>query len=141
MTLPKVVRENRAKSVGGRRLLALASFLETKVPRKRFYFGRVVADDGHSRGCGSNGCAMGWAPSVPMLRMAGLRRNTAGMPVFKDTDYYISVATALFDISSEEAVFLFQPKEVGGVPGTLPTSATPKQVAAHIRDFVYYSGM
>lgn len=57
-----------------RRLETLATFLETEVPRKFFdmaLFGNV--DPGQKfGGCGTVGCALGWATAIPSFRKAGL---------------------------------------------------------------------
>lgn len=72
------------KSVGRKRLMALATFLDTKAPEIKGKFsmstwGRNGRNPtykpkefvaGH---CGTTACALGWGTAVPMLRKAGLR--------------------------------------------------------------------
>jgi len=135
----------KPKTEGGKRLIALASFLEKKVPKKRFDFDRVVGPGGSARRCGTSACAMGWAPSVPLLRKAGLRRDYAGRLRTLNTTgaHYLSIACWLFDIKFEEANFLFTP----GLPDAentytlLPSDAGPRDVASRIRNFVRVKGI
>src|SRR4051812_34205362 len=56
-----------------RRLLKLANKLET-VPRKKFDMGQWWGPvrDAQENVCGTAGCALGWATTVPSFRAAGL---------------------------------------------------------------------
>ena len=131
-----------------RRLLALADFLETKVPRKQFNFGVVVIDVDKfeiprwlnkplSPDCGAAGCAMGWAPSMRFFKREGWT-FADGFLCSPDgrTRAYEFAAMEMFDITLADARFLFAlgPKK-DGYSG-LGSGATPKQVAKHIRKFV-----
>lgn len=128
-----------------RRLLALADFLETKVPRKQFNFGVVVTEVDKfkhpkwlnkplSPDCGAAGCAMGWAPSMRCFKREGWT-FTDGYLCAPDgrTRFYVNAAMEMFDITYADATYLFTP---GDDHSGLPNTATPKQVAKHIRKFV-----
>lgn len=138
-----------------RRLLALAKFLEEKVPSRYFDFNRVVGATGRkvkpmkrlTPKCGAVGCAMGWAPSVPCLRQDGWRLRLS----WREGDDYLffrqgdschvnmyDAARKMFGLGPRATEYLFLP---GGDFSGLPQSATPKQVAEHIRAFVKRGGI
>lgn len=136
-----------------RRLEALCRKLDT-IPRKRFNYSHWVDVDWEGKpdlSCGTSACALGWATTVPCLRQAGLRlvKDNAGSYVSlrgsrlnQDDDPSISAAKHVFDITYDEAYYLFIPKDdfIGGAakPGA---EATAKQVARHIRKFIERGGM
>lgn len=109
--------------------------------------------------CGATACALGWAATIPELYEAGLR--IAGVPMrrYADADVgacgyityvgsetlpsaawssSIAAACAVFDLTVQEAEFLFQPgsREYG----MMTCTATAAQVAAHIRAFIQRGG-
>lgn len=131
-----------------RRLLALAKFLETKVPRKRFNYSDWVGTNWKGKqdlSCGTTGCALGWAATMPLFRRLGMelrkKDGGGGYVALKGAKEYGSEAShdaaiAVFSISTDESEYLFAPFCSG-----LPTTATPKRVARHIRQFVERGGM
>ena len=110
--------------------------------------------------CGTTACAIGWAATIPELYEAGLR--IVGVPMQRYADAAVgacarikyvgsetlpsaarssslAAACAVFDLTVQEAEFLFLPgpRAYGLMPGT----ATAAQVAAHIRAFIQRGGM
>lgn len=132
-----------------KRLLKLADFLE-KLPRKKFQFDTLVEGPDKPRadfGCGSVGCAIGWAPvCFPRsleYRTLGKRSYNhfivaiKGRSLPKWSSGFSLVAQGFFGLDSREADGLFNPRsqeEIG--ERLLDFDATPKQVAALIRRFV-----
>lgn len=136
-----------------RRLLLLASFLETLPPR-RFKFGVWLEGwDGVNKpmDCGTVCCAFGWAPSVPELHEAGLRIMVSGAGVdrldappsygFVHATFYIDgdenpdgfdneldVAERFFGLESKEAEYLFLP---GGWLANRAAAAISNGLGAH----------
>ena len=126
-----------------RRLLALADFLETKVPRKNFDFGAISSGDVDrlTPSCGSTGCAMGWAPSMRCFKREGwkLSRWDGEYDLVRSNGehlFYIDAAMEMFGLSEDESHYLFTPGDFAGNEGRLDVTATPKQVAKRIRQFV-----
>lgn len=123
-------------AVGNRRLLKLADFLD-KLPRKRFTYDRWVAEDWTEKSCGTAGCALGWAASMPAFQRLGLSiSDVYGLPAPAFNDGLqgpMAAARAIF--GEEQAVIdLF-------VPSTdAEEKATPKYVARKIRKFVKARG-
>lgn len=144
------------------RLLYLADQLE-KIPRKKFDFRSWSALDGESlidergdeaarsrfKACGTTACAIGWAASMPKFRRLKFKLSREGEPSFVcSTEKHpgpqeylgLGAISALFEISSDAAIFLFMPVGAAYPVSTLgmglPKTATPKQVAARIRKFV-----
>lgn len=129
---------------GGKLLLALADFLEND-PRVEGHFdmAHVLAENGGDlfrtkRGkpdlhaCGTAACAMGWAPTVPSIRRAGLsyvklRAGDWYIGVHGIACDFIDAAEDIFDIAGSDADYLFYPRD---------GHRTPKQVARNIRQFV-----
>ena len=119
-------------------LLRLARKLESLKPRQ-FDYNRWSApnhkeDDRYS--CGSVGCALGWAVTIPSIAKAGLfmlGHWPASQRKDRDPALGAVAACSVFGISQGEACALFLPQDSG-----LPNAeyATPKQVAKHIRRFV-----
>lgn len=118
--------------VGNRRLLKLARFLE-RLPPKRFNYNTYVGADwkGDAKLCGTTACAIGWATTIPEFRKLGLRLDNYGDPYGCSVDYHNEPGTSLFAITDEEWGYLFIPQT-----GPLPKTASAKQVAKHIRNFV-----
>lgn len=135
-------------------LLALADFLD-ELPPQRFDYAQWVGEDWQGKpdlSCGTCACAMGWGPSVPALKAAGLRLSKVdGMPWihldgdlvpddFDDYNTTLKTASRLFGITIDEASWLFTPAvlraEREAFPNKPRSDATAAQVAAHIRDFV-----
>lgn len=127
---------NAKQNTGLKRLLVLAKFLR-KLPRKRFDYGSVVSNWSGGKqdlSCGASACAMGWAATMPVFRKLGLYLNVKSHDACTKagSNYYITSAEEIFNIGEDEAEYLFTPHEGIG-PGY---NATPKQVAAHIENFV-----
>jgi len=135
------------QKTGNKRLLALADLLE-KLPRRRFEYARWVGTSWKGKqdlSCGTTACALGWAATMPSLRRAGLRLMPSteyadgfyhGVVALKGDRYATNsspyeAAKEVFAIDYAEAYHLFNPSY-----NMLEESATPKQVAKHIRLFV-----
>lgn len=152
------------RAVSRNRLLTLASFLEA-LPNRRFDFS-VLVDGETWKGkedlsCGTTACAMGWAPTIPAFRKAGLSMKarpynderwnpdtqawdkvTKYEPRFQyekrdgqsfdDTD----AIREFFGLSRDEEDFLFYPDVAFDGVRSPDTGATAKAVAKHIRKFV-----
>jgi hypothetical protein len=137
-----------------RRLEALCRKLDT-IPRKRFDYNHWVDVDWEGKpdlSCGTSACALGWATTVPCLRQAGLRlvkRDEGGYVHLRGsrlnlstTDPSLSAAEHVFDITRDEAYYLFIPSyDLNYGPAKPDTRATAKQVASHIRKFIERGGM
>jgi hypothetical protein len=114
------------------RLLKLAEFLETRVPRKEFYMGSWLICDafnkssGFKKGCGMSACAGGWAAQIPSFRRAGLSTNFAGVPEFNYNTGFDAMAS-FFRITYDTACDLFLPAS---------SNETPKQVATRFRRYL-----
>lgn len=127
------------------RLLKLAAFLDT-LPKERFNF-RVFADErgkpmlealaAGSTDCGTVGCGLGWCPALfPDLikwTPSGWFQHSTRRDVLmiKTGSTGIPAGEELFNLSEREAEYLFVPNE-----SHLDSSATPAQLAQHIRNFV-----
>lgn len=138
----------RQIATGSRRLLKLAEFLETKVPRKQFSMHKWVSHHGESGiplnedvgDCGTAACAMGWATAIPSFQRAGLHLARGGKEYgrhhMKMTPLYqrqrgMNAAAKFMAIDFDDATALFDPEFNDG---------TPKQVAKRIRQFVAKRG-
>ena len=95
-----------------RRLLLLARFMETKVPRKGFTM------ETYFHACGSPACVLAWATTIPSLRRAGLD----GV----DAVFSFRTVRDVFGITGAQWVYLFADSSI----------RTPKQAAANIRRVV-----
>lgn len=120
------------------RLLTLAAFLDS-LPPERFDFGHWVGDKWEGRpdlSCGTTACAAGWATTIPEFREAGLRMRASnwggGFPVFKPYTGFTALGV-FFDLGPDP--YAAAARVFGDLSG-LPDTATPKQVAAHIRKTV-----
>ncbi len=130
-----------------KRLLKLAEKLET-VNRKQFdisdwYYNPVEKNCGKYN-CDTVACALGWAPSIPSFRRAGLTIQKSGNVILKITneqrDKYncvfntVSGCTAgrvFFDLTKEQSNSLFLPSGY-----SIEGKVTPKVVARKIRSMV-----
>jgi hypothetical protein len=129
-----------------KRLLALADFLEKRVPPERFDMGCWLDPDwkgAQDLSCGASACALGWAPQVPALKKLKLyyrqpkdgyfeiRMRGVSYKGVKADGGDISMHTAVeaFGLSYTLAGRIFLPCEYKG-------HATPKGVAARIRNVV-----
>ncbi len=125
--------------IHAKRLLKLAAFLE-KVPKKNFDFATFVEE----RGCGTVGCALGLAATMPEFKRLGAKIEKR-KDYYGDTEMYVTVsgcegyeapnelAEVLFGIEGlHDFDRLFMPGPVSG----LKPSATGAEVAANIRLFV-----
>ena len=137
----------RHRKIGMKRLLKLADFLKT-VPKKRFNFG-VFSDGVLGPGCGSKGCALGWATQIKGFR----DRRRCGLELHIDDTWGegevrmynidgdlvtvgFGAGAAAFALDYDESYRLFSPgKSVNG-ECFLSVNATPKAVAKNIRVFV-----
>ena len=128
------------------RLLKLAGFLD-RLPSNRFNF-RVWVGPGwkgsQDLSCGTTGCALAWAATMPAFRRLGLYLTSSGdaghvalsgVTVAGASTSSLFAAQAVFGLLPWEASRLFIPGEFG-----LPMDATPQQVAVHIREFVIQRG-
>lgn len=111
-----------------KRLLKLADFLETIKPKV------FNMDSWYNESpCGTTACAFGWACSIPSFKRAGLkmRKLSNGFTVYADVvfndEYNLNAASSFFDITVDEAEFLFYPD--------MYEKATKGQVIKRIRKF------
>ena len=125
-----------------RRLLKLANFLE-QLSRERFDYAHWVGGDWKGAidlSCGTTACAGGWATTMPEFRRLGLflnRFHDVALVGRTDHDPIYALST-VFKITDNQAFFLFSPgAEISQFAWVAPSNtATPKQVAAHIRRFI-----
>ncbi len=133
------------------RLLRLADFLDV-LPAKRFDFGSWVGTswgDTQDLSCGTTACALGWAATMPEFRALGLRLARAwcedpcvAVGAVLDTDDAASIslnaAREVFGLTHDQANLLFIPGDADGdeETGRPNETASPREVAEHIRQFV-----
>lgn len=125
-------------ATGNRRLLKLAAFLR-KLPDGRFYYNQWVGSDwqgAQDLSCGTTGCAMGWAATMPEFRRLGLYLEMSdgqGYPALKgkDGEEYTALGAAkkLFALDYDGARHLF-------IPEWSERQATAIEVARKIEKFV-----
>jgi hypothetical protein len=141
------------KAMYANRLLKLAAFLD-KLPKAKFNFGTFTSlggkpmmealKAGRSR-CGTTACAVGWMPAVfPRTAcwigkdqpyghvIVGLRSDKGRRPRLTNFD----VAERFFGLSYDETRNLFDPGSEFASDDAPGWTATPKEVAKHIRRFV-----
>lgn len=82
--------------------------------------GKVLGD------CGTTGCAMGWACTIPSFKRAGLKYNVVKGCLTYKGNTYLDAAVAFFKIDRETATSLFLDS------GYNKHNPTPKQVAKKI---------
>ena len=114
------------KKLHRERLLKLADFLDT-LKRKQFDYSDYVTEYDYKNKCGTVCCAIGWCPAVfpeDWRWRRGVFVNSVGT---KNG----STRHDWFGLSLSEFEYLFCPGDSG-----LPSNATPKRVAKHIRKFV-----
>jgi hypothetical protein len=151
----KTARSGVSRAVGNARLTKLALFLLALPDPKAFNYGtwfEGTSDElkgakcGDPNICGTTACALGWAPSIPSIRKAGLvleimstDLGKVGDVVFKRNGkrYYGTAAgEQAFGLNPEEASFLFLPgQKLNGVRSP-DSNSTAKDVAHHILAFV-----
>lgn len=127
------------------RLSLLADFLETKVPEGRWHYAHIVGRGWQGKedlSCGATACALGWAATIPELREAGMRLPMVTEGTFEgqvDTTKVFEFAETVFEISAEEAEYLFN----GGFSDHIKhmENVTAKEVASAIRDFMENDGI
>ena len=133
------------------RLNTLADFLDSLDPKRFDYL--VFADNkdytSHTaiyqedtnilvNECGSVGCALGWATTIPEFQALGLNMRDFS-PSYQCYNGF-SAGMAFFGLASNEALFLFNSgNRMLGWESPIET-ATPKEVAAHIRMFLAAKG-
>lgn len=128
------------KIIHFKRLLDLADYLETKVPASCFNYKDFGVGDSSTQKlkCGTAGCALGWAPSVPSIRRAGLRwidSQTIGcVDVNGNLKEYNDAAYTVFGIDEDDYNYLFMTGAECKYGMSIKT--TPGEVAAKIRKFV-----
>lgn len=121
-----------------KRILKLADFME-KLPPKRFNFLRWVGTDWKGApdfSCGTTGCALGWATTMPFFRRLGLQMGGVervptinGAPIHSSFFSRLLVPSEmceLFGVSQDVFDQLFVPKFRTDNP-------TPKQWARRAR--------
>lgn len=112
-----------AESVGRQRLRILADFLPT-VPGEQFDMSNWIAGGRElEQGCGTSGCAAGWAGTIDAFRAVGYRCGQDGPRFDGRSDW--SALAAFFGISNDDALNLFCP---------MRAAESPSQVAARIRE-------
>ena len=125
-----------------KRLLKLAAFLET-LPKGKFDYSSWCGEDApdgdvNIHTCGTTACAFGWATAMPEFRRLGLRMID-GFPSLKDDPgaEEAGASEEIFGTTYDQFVRLFYPDfGSGGSHSGLSPTATPKQVAKHIRKCV-----
>lgn len=133
------------KQVRNARLTKLALFL-LALPEGKFDYG--VWGQAKSKeklvklapnACGTTACALGWATAIKPFRAKGLRMklyhtmdDAAYGDVYCGRSSGTRAAEKFFGLTSTEATYLFIPEDNNEVP----ESATAREVAHHILDFV-----
>lgn len=139
--------------VGNARLLKLAKFL-ARLPPERFDYSRWVGADWKGKqdlSCGTSGCALGWASTMPAFRRLGLHLR----PLVRGLDAEWSIpewgqprvgrskgqyaGRAIFGRGAD-VLFLPDTYIPTGDFYTPGMNAPPKSVAACIRKFVKARG-
>jgi hypothetical protein len=133
--------------MNAKRLLKLADFLD-RMPREKFDFAQIVEQRGlpmrkalqaGKTRCGTVGCAIGWMPAAfPRgLRWAGNSDVFPDVVLRRDeslTDF--DAAVEWFGITRAEADVLFVPGAKRWGYSGLRETASAKDVARHIRQWV-----
>lgn len=148
------MKKINVRAIYRNRLRRLAKFLLALDP-KLFDFG-VWVDSKTWKGredlsCGTTACALGWAAAMPEFRALGVklvpRLDVADSPFVIDgtESDYTEVAWELFDLTRDEAEYIFTPNcplyqegfgEVTDMPRSPNWQASSKDVAQHILRFV-----
>ena len=110
------------------RLGTLAKFLRA-VPPERFNMDTWVekSTDNGKVACGYAACAMGWACMIPEFRKDGLKLYGVEPEYNNETGF--EVAMEFFDISYENAEYLFSPE-------TYDDNVETKEVIQRIDDII-----
>lgn len=124
-----------------KKLLKLATFLETKVPRRKFNMEFWGTTPQNAYSCGTAACALGWAGYIPAFKKEGLTTapdEYGGVVTFSTPDgskyCNFSAGREFFELTDDEAYNLFS-------PGNYPTNKRgPKSVAKRIREMVKKGG-
>lgn len=124
-----------------KRLSILARYLKN-VPRRKFdmkyWVGNADRSDPTkclvSPECGTTGCAMGHAATIPSFKRDGLRLKASWehgkiFPHYRNNEGF-GAAADFFDISFRDSCYLFDPDEYDRY------SPTPKHVAKRIEAFI-----
>ena len=128
----------KIKKFNPRRLNILKDYLRENVNPKQFDMFAVW--EKNTETCGTAGCAMGWACSIPSFKRAGLKLKSMNYFDIDDVEIYdiefkdlgcFEAASEFFTISKEEADYLFDPDSY---PHTC--KLTPKIVARRIENFI-----
>lgn len=148
---------NVSVAVGNARLTKLALFLLTLPEAGSFNYGTWFeatssadidprAKCGDPNICGTTACALGWAPSIPSIRKAGLvlevqkfGYGTVGDVVLRRgrRSFYGTVAgEGAFGLTQAESEFLFLPGQMLNGVRSPGTNSSAKEVAHHILAFV-----
>lgn len=95
-----------------KRLLKLADFIVERVPKEKFSMSRygTMLGNLHTTGCGSEGCALGWATTL--FRRIGCTICDAGVPVYKGRTGF-GVGVELFGLTYEQSEALFSGTKSG----------------------------
>lgn len=142
------------KVAHAKRLLKLVEFLE-RLPRRKFNFGVWVSGWDGANMCGTSGCAIGWAATMPAFNRLGLKQRvretyyeTTGEVVWAPRGRVrrnaspLIAAQELFGMTNVESFYCFTPERY--LDSTLPRGpireASPKVVAEHLRRFLRYKG-
>jgi len=128
----------------------LADLLDA-LPPDRFDYNRFVGCNWQGKddlSCGTTACAFGWAATMPIMKLHGLRlraqpcRPCAHTPRFSFRSYggthAYDVARVAFALNFDESKYLFAPDVyLSSVPDWSPGRfASAQDVAAHIRNFL-----
>jgi hypothetical protein len=118
------------------RLLKLAKYLDS-VPDDKFDYNKY-ATSVNLRECGSLGCALGHATSIPEFRDLGLhlKKWPYGYRVVCGAASDASAGMVPFRLTCAQAHFLFLPNYFYGGDRAPDERASAKDVARHIRSFV-----
>lgn len=132
-----------------KRLLKLADFLDA-LPRKNWNFGWWMNSNETKKNpkvgdCGTVGCALGWATTIPSFKRAGLKlipgvNFNRLQPLFPAYSGLIAVeaASAFFDIPQSDArdIFIEGEQPDRGLGPFVDNISTPKKFAKMLRKYV-----
>ncbi len=96
---------------GRKRMLVLAEFLRTRVPKEHFYMGSFsscVDRKTGITGCGATACALGWATQIPSFKRAGFVQTNKNnfVPKYKQRSGF-EAAELFLGIDDNESDLLF----------------------------------
>lgn len=146
MSTIKPVSDRTAK----RRLLKLADLLESDRVANHFNFAHwgkanALADEKDpledANACGTQACALGWAPALPFAKKLGISLYVDGFGGgFKNRHgrkvAAVYVARTLFGLTGRQIDALFYPSSSYNLVRDLDSNSGPEYVAANIRKFV-----